>query len=84
MLGSPDDPWADTRENTSGVTVPESIVLLMRVFLDEEADADATLFSSVESGPPQDGKTLQQDDSPKEQIVRINKCRVVFMIDTNL
>ena len=80
ICGSP-DAWADARASTSGVTVPESIVRLTRVFLVDEADANAAFFCSTESGPPQEGITLQQDDNPREQIVRINKYKVTFIVN---
>jgi len=33
----------------------------------------------AEVGPPQDGKTLQQDDSVAAQMAKINNCKVIFM-----
>ena len=64
--------------------MPESMVRLTRVFLVDEADAYTAFFCSTESGPPQEGITLQQDDSPKEQIDRVNKYKVNFILNSNL
>ena len=97
-MGSP-DAWADARAITLELTMPQhfgpdlklephpkqrDVTRLVVVTGTPGAEPLAKVVTCFSPEIDPQGSKLQQDDSPREQIVRINKCKVNFIVNTIL